>query len=116
MSRNIFDSAENFPFAQVVLAISSCDLVNSVLHLLQEKKVLLVSKNIADMALYISAILSLMKPFKWPSGILSVLTADLIDYLDAPFPFVAGIESGVWDSIQKRRKGQLDEEIILVYL
>lgn len=113
---NILDSMENFPFAQAVLSISSCDLVNSVLNLLQEKKVVLISKNIGDMALYISAILSLLKPFKWPSGVLSVLTSDLIDYLDAPFPFIAGIETKVWESIQKRRKGQLDEEITTAHL
>jgi hypothetical protein len=84
--------------------------------LLQEKKVLLISKNIGDMAIYISTILALMKPFSWPSGILSVLSADLIDYLDAPFPFIAGIESNVWEQIQKRRKGQLDSEITVVHL
>lgn len=68
------------------------------------------------MAIYISTILTLLKPFSWPSGILSVLSADLIDYLDAPFPFIAGIESSVWESIQKRRKGQLDSEITVVHL
>lgn len=115
-AENSFYSMENFPFARVVLSINSTDLVNSVLNLLQEKKVLLISKNIGDMAIYISTIMTLMKPFKWPSGILSVLTADLIDYLDAPFPFIAGIETNVWESIQKRRKGQLDSEITVVHL
>ena len=96
---------ENFPFAQVVLSMNSADLINTILNLLQEKKVVLVSKNIVDMAIYICAILSLIRPFNWPSGILSVLTADLIDYLDAPFPFIAGVENSVWQSIQQRRKG-----------
>ena len=100
----------------MVLGLSSSDLVNSVLNLLQEKKVLLISKNIGDMAIYVTAILLLLKPFSWPSGVLSVLTIDLIDYLDAPFPFIAGIETSVWEQIQQRKRGQLDEEITVVYL
>ena len=57
-----------------------------------------------------------MKPFKWPSGILTVLTADLIDYLDAPFPFIAGVDAAVWENILARRGGQLDDEITTIYI
>ena len=104
-SHNIFDSLENYPFCKAVLSMSSSDLVNTVLNLLQEKKVLLITKRVAEAAVSIESILTLLKPFKWPSGILTVLTADLIDYLDAPFPFIAGIDATVWENILARRGG-----------
>ena len=110
-SQNIFDSFENYPFCQAILSISSCELVNTVLNLLQEKKVLLITKRVQEAAITVEAILTLLKPFRWPSGILTVLTADLIDYLDAPFPFIAGVDAAVWEQILARRGGQLDEEI-----
>ena len=47
---------------------------------------------------------------------MTVLTADLIDYLDAPFPFIAGVDATVWENILSRRGSQLDDEITTVYI
>ena len=36
--------------------------------------------------------------------------------MDAPFPFIAGVDATVWESILARRGNQLDDEIITVYI
>lgn len=77
---------------------------------------LLITKRVSEAAIPIEAILTLLKPFRWPSGILTVLTPDLIDYLDAPFPFIAGVDAAVWDNIVARRGGQLDDEITTIHV
>ena len=111
---NTFDSFENYPFCKAILCISSPDLINSILNLLQEKKVILICNRVSEAALLIKTMITLLKPFRWPSGILTVLTADLIDYLDAPFPFLAGVDRDTWQTILARRGSSLDDELTYI--
>jgi len=110
------DALENFPFCAVIFNMSSAAIVTAVFGLLQEKKVVIISRFPGDLAIFIQTILVLLAPFTWPSGILSVLTPDLIDYLDAPFPYIVGVSQNDWKIIQNKKKENLDEEIVLIDL
>lgn len=45
-----------------------------------------------------------------------MLTLDLIDYLEAPFPYLVGVQKGVWDQIAAKRRHllQTDQELVIV--
>ena len=44
---------------------------------------------------------------------LSYLSPQLIDYLDAPFPFLVGISKKLWNEIYTSRWDRLDEDIVV---
>jgi hypothetical protein len=44
---------------------------------------------------------------------LSFLSPRLIDYLDAPFPYLVGISKKLWNEIYINRWDRLDEDIVV---
>ena len=44
---------------------------------------------------------------------LSFLSPDLIDYLDAPFPFLVGVSKKLWNEIYTTRWERMDEDIVV---
>jgi len=44
---------------------------------------------------------------------LSFLSPSLVDYLDAPFPFLVGISKKFWNEIFMSRWDRMDEDIVV---
>ena len=60
--------------------------------LLLERKVLMISKHKALLTQVINCFLSFMFPFQWKHPLIPILPLGMIETLDAPFPFLIGIE------------------------
>jgi len=45
-----------------------------------------------------------MNPFTWHFTIITYLTADMVDFLEAPVPYLIGVSSRTWEQI-----GQIKE-------
>ena len=44
---------------------------------------------------------------------LTFLSPNLVDYLDAPFPFIVGVTKKLWTEIMQNRWQSLDEDIVV---
>ena len=60
--------------------------------MLLEKKVLIISKHKALMTQVINCLCSFMFPFEWKHTMIPILPMNMIDMLDAPFPYLVGVE------------------------
>lgn len=68
--------------------------------LLIERKVILLGKNISQISSCMTALYSILYPFQWHHTIISIVPEQLVELLQAPFPFFAGV-------IQSTLSGQL---------
>ena len=68
-------------------------ILRVVLFLLAEQKLLFVSENIGLLTPVIQCFLRLISPFKWLLPYVPLLPCGLIEYLEAPHPFIMGLNS-----------------------
>jgi hypothetical protein len=59
-------------------------LLSLVRALLLEKKVILIKKDVSDMAILMQTLMSLLEPFKWSFPLITDLPASMIGALEAP--------------------------------
>lgn len=67
--------------------------------ILLERKVVLIKKEIGDIAILMQSLITLLSPFTWNYTMITYLNQKLVDMLDAPFPFLIGVSSETWDQI-----------------
>ena len=59
--------------------------------ILMERRIIIYSSCIWILNFIIDGLLKLMYPFEWMHVLISVLPDQLEDYLNAPFPYIIGI-------------------------
>ena len=74
-------------------------LVQLVTALLLERKIVLIKDDIGDIALIMQGLITLLNPFQWCFTIITYLNRELVDMLDAPFPFLIGVSTRTWEDI-----------------
>ena len=67
--------------------------------LLLERKVVLIKNQIGDIALIMQALIQLLSPFQWHHTIITYITVEMDDYLEAPVPFLIGVSQQTWEQI-----------------
>jgi hypothetical protein len=60
------------------------------------------------------ALISLMSPFKWHSTIITYLTEEMVDFLEAPVPFLIGVCSKTWEKFGSIREFHNDIVIFIL--
>lgn len=66
---------------------------------IQEQSVLILSDRVEDLAPVTSALLGLLFPLRWPHTLIPVLPASLVHYLEAPVPFLMGMNQESLDRV-----------------
>ena len=85
-------------------------VIKIILFLLTEQKTLFVSSNHGSLTPVIQCFLRLLCPFKWHLPYVPLLSYALIEYLEAPHPFIMGLNSTFLDQIsyvQRQTKPKL---------
>ncbi|GAB2218080.1 hypothetical protein Droror1_Dr00001297 [Drosera rotundifolia] len=92
--------AEEEATALAVWAISSiCGSLRleSVLTLLAgallEKQIVIVCSNLGILSASVLSIIPLIRPYQWHSLLMPVLPNDMLDFLDAPVPYIVGVKN-----------------------
>ncbi|PWA95528.1 DENN (AEX-3) domain-containing protein [Artemisia annua] len=60
---------------------------------LLEKQIVFVCSNLGILSASVLSIISLIRPYQWQSFFMPVLPNDMLDFLDAPVPFIVGVKS-----------------------
>jgi hypothetical protein len=69
------------------------NVIEVFIHLCLERKVLLVSKYKNLLAQVTTALMSLMYPLSWQQTCIPILHSEVIEAIEAPFPFLIGVPS-----------------------
>ena len=74
-----------------------CLNVDSILEIfsaiLLERKILFISQHKALLTQVINCFVSFIFPFQWKHSLIPILPSSMIDILDAPFPFIIGVDA-----------------------
>lgn len=60
---------------------------------LLEKQIVVVSSNLGILSALVLSVIPLIRPYQWQSLLMPVLPNDMLDFLDAPVPYVVGVKN-----------------------
>ena len=77
--------------AQFLLDIGPDSLVLCLKLMLLERSILVLGDNLQDVTMYACGLIELLKPFEWASAFMPVLPRKMLDFVNCPVPFIAGV-------------------------
>jgi DENN domain-containing protein 3 len=102
---------ENYNFELLLQTLRPEKIIQLVTCLLLERKVVLIKQQIGDIALIMQALIALMNPFTWHFTIITYLTHDMVDFLEAPVPYLIGVSTKTWEMLGQVK--EYPEDIII---
>ncbi|XP_065623635.1 uncharacterized protein LOC136064992 [Quercus suber] len=60
---------------------------------LLEKQIVVVCSNLGILSASVLSIIPLIRPYQWQSLLMPVLPNDMLDFLDAPVPYIVGVKN-----------------------
>jgi hypothetical protein len=107
----------NFDISTLLDKFNIDDLIKIYLALLMEYKLVLVFNDYTEINTIIFSLVSLLYPLKWSFPIISYLTENLVDMLEAPFGIIIGAHSQYLPVIEyKLKQGALTDESVIYNL
>ncbi|KAM7513046.1 hypothetical protein LguiB_011921 [Lonicera macranthoides] len=64
---------------------------------LLEKQILVVCSNLGILSAIVLSIIPLIRPYQWQSLLMPILPNDMLDFLDAPVPYIVGVKNKTTD-------------------
>lgn len=78
--------------ATVCRSLSLESVLGLFTGVLLEKQIVVICPNLGVLSAILLSIIPMIRPFQWQSLLLPILPRKLIDFLDAPVPFIAGVQ------------------------
>ncbi|KAK4746830.1 hypothetical protein SAY87_025867 [Trapa incisa] len=60
---------------------------------LLEKQIVVVCSNLGILSASVLAVIPLIRPYQWQSLLMPILPNDMLDFLDAPVPYIVGVKN-----------------------
>ncbi|XP_008242219.1 PREDICTED: uncharacterized protein LOC103340573 isoform X1 [Prunus mume] len=60
---------------------------------LLEKQIVIISSNLGILSASVLSVIPLIRPYQWQSLLMPVLPNDMLDFLDAPVPYIVGVKN-----------------------
>jgi len=84
-----------------VASICGCLRLEHVMTLfaaaLLEKQIVIVCSNLGMLSASVLSIIPLIRPYQWQSLLMPILPIDMMDFLDAPVPYIVGVQNKTSD-------------------
>ncbi|KAK6937709.1 uDENN domain [Dillenia turbinata] len=78
--------------ATICRALSLESILALFTGVLLEKQVVVVCPNLGILSAIVLSVIPIIRPFQWQSLLLPVLPRNMLDFLDAPVPYIVGIQ------------------------
>ncbi|KAJ9169683.1 hypothetical protein P3X46_017845 [Hevea brasiliensis] len=75
-----------------ICRVLSLESVLTLIGVLLEKQVVVVCPNLGVLSAIVLSLVPMIRPFQWQSLFLPILPGRMLDFLDAPVPFIVGIQ------------------------
>ncbi|KAF2736375.1 DENN-domain-containing protein [Polyplosphaeria fusca] len=89
---NELPGSRNIDLYALFRSLSIPNIVTLFEYVLQESRIILLSSHTAMLHLASAALVNLLYPFKWAGVFIPILPARLIQTIEAPCPYIVGIE------------------------
>ncbi|KAL3828102.1 hypothetical protein ACJIZ3_016904 [Penstemon smallii] len=87
--------------ATICRVLSLENILALVTGILLEKQVVVLCPNLGVLSAVVLSIIPIIRPFEWQSLFLPILPDKMLDFLDAPVPFIVGIQHKLADMKMK---------------
>jgi DENN domain-containing protein 1 len=87
-------------------------LMQMFVSLLHERKIILIHNESSKNAILIEALISLLYPLQWNFTNISYLIPSMVEYLEAPFPYIVGLPRDLWKYIYEQKWDILGDEVV----
>ncbi|CDW85806.1 UNKNOWN [Stylonychia lemnae] len=101
---------ENYSFELLLQCLKPERILFLITALLLERKIILIKENFGDIALIMESLVSLLNPLKWNFVFITYLTPQLVECLEAPFPYIIGVSKKVY--LEQCQMRELPDDII----
>ncbi|KAG0535124.1 hypothetical protein BDA96_04G339600 [Sorghum bicolor] len=106
MRNSLFAEEESTALSTwAVASICGCLRLEHVMTLfaaaLLEKQIVIVCSNLGMLSASVLSILPLIRPYRWHSLLTTVLPNDMMDFLDAPVPYIVGVQNKTSDVLNR---------------
>ncbi|XP_066332627.1 uncharacterized protein [Miscanthus floridulus] len=106
MRNSLFAEEESTALSTwAVASICGCLRLEHVMTLfaaaLLEKQIVIVCSNLGMLSASVLSILPLIRPYRWHSLLMTVLPNDMMDFLDAPVPYIVGVQNKTSDVLNR---------------
>ena len=91
---------KQWALARILLDVGPDSLVFCLKLMLLERSILVVGKKLHEVTACCCALIELIKPFEWPNAFMPVLPQKMLDFINCPVPFVAGIATNNVSAIE----------------
>ncbi|KAK4408181.1 DENN domain-containing protein 5B [Sesamum angolense] len=78
--------------ATICRVLSLESILSLVTGVLLEKQVVVLCPNLGVLSAVVLSLIPIIRPFEWQSLFLPILPGKMVDFLDAPVPFIVGIQ------------------------
>ncbi|GBG85115.1 hypothetical protein CBR_g39681 [Chara braunii] len=78
--------------ATLCRSLSVDNILAMLLAVLLEKQMVVICPNLGVLTAVVLSLIPMLRPYTWQSVLLPILPSDLIAFLDAPVPFVVGVQ------------------------
>ncbi|XP_062091165.1 uncharacterized protein LOC133797316 isoform X1 [Humulus lupulus] len=68
---------------------------------LLEKNIVVICSNLGILSAIVLSIIPLIRPYRWQSLLVPVLPSDMLDFLDAPVPYIVGVKNKTNEVLSK---------------
>ncbi|KAG6517724.1 hypothetical protein ZIOFF_021122 [Zingiber officinale] len=75
----------------------NCQILVMLAGALLEKQIVVVCSNLGVLSASVLSVVPLIRPYQWHSLLMPVLPNDILDFLDAPVPYIVGIKNKTTD-------------------
>jgi DENN (AEX-3) domain/uDENN domain len=82
---------KEWALAQFLLDIGPDSLVLCLKLMLLEHSILILGEELQRVSMFACALIELLKPFEWVSAFMPVLPRKMLDFVNCPVPFIAGV-------------------------
>lgn len=83
---------EDWAVVSLCCSLSLENILSLLTAALLEKQIVVFSNNLGELSAVSLALIPMLRPFKWQSLYLPILPQHMVDFLDAPVPFICGVQ------------------------
>ena len=83
---------EGWAIVTLCCSLSLENVLSFLTAVLLEKQIVVFSNNLGELSAVSFALVPMLRPFRWQSLFLPILPQHMVDFLDAPVPFVCGVQ------------------------
>ncbi|CAI2364049.1 unnamed protein product [Moneuplotes crassus] len=107
---------ENFSYEYLLLKVRPYRILELIVAIMHERPVFIIDDNIAEMAIVMKSLVSLIKPMSWVGPIVPCIIESMSGIIGNPVGSLTGIHSKIWKEKCEENEGLICDYAYILFL